>query len=170
MTDERVEDGIVVSLDYTLRIDDEGEIVDTSEGGQPLQFVQGQGQIISGLEQELYGMQVGDEKDVTVDPEDGYGVNDPEAYQVLPLDAFPEDIVLEPGMGLQLRDNQGHSFEAHVAEIREDGVILDFNHPLAGKTLHFNVRIAGLRPASSEEMEHGHVHDGHEHGSHEHES
>lgn len=170
MADENgaVADGMVVSLDYTLRLQGDDEIVDSSEGSQPLEFVQGQGQIIHGLEQQLYGMHVGDEKNVVVSPEDGYGESDPDAYQLLPLDAFPSDMVVERGMGLELHDNEGHTLEAYVAEVKPDGVILDLNHPLAGKTLNFDVRIAGLRPATAEEIEHGHVHGGEGH-SHSHE-
>ncbi len=81
MSDENlaVSDGLVVSMDYTLRLEDEGEVVDTSAGREPLQFVQGEGQIIPGLEQELYGMKIGDEKNVVVAPAEGYGESDPEA-------------------------------------------------------------------------------------------
>lgn len=159
-----VSDGKVVSMDYSLRLDDEPEVVDTSAGREPLQFVQGQGQIISGLERELYGMSVGEEKDVVVSPADGYGESDPEAFQLVPLDAFPPDATIEPGMGLQLQDTSGQVFTAYVDEVRPDGVVLDFNHPLAGKTLYFNVKIADLREATADELEHGHVHS---HGSHE---
>jgi FKBP-type peptidyl-prolyl cis-trans isomerase SlyD len=155
-----VEDGMVVSIDYTLRLDEDDDVVDSSESGEPLQFVQGQGQIIPGLEQQLYGMSIGDEKSVVVAPAEGYGEADPDAYQVVPLEAFPGDMVVEPGMGLQMRDNSGQTFEAYVADVRPDGIVLDFNHPLAGKTLHFDVRITGLREATADEQAHGHVHDG----------
>jgi FKBP-type peptidyl-prolyl cis-trans isomerase SlyD len=156
--DLMVSDGLVVSLDYTLRLEDSEDVVDSSTGSEPLQFVQGQGQIIPGLEQQLYGMGVGEEKDVVVSPTEGYGEADPEAYQMVPIDAFPSDMTVEPGMGLQLRDQSGQVFDAYVTEVRPDGVLLDFNHPLAGKTLRFNVKIAGLRPATAEEQAHGHVH------------
>ena len=152
-----VEDGMVVSLDYTLRLDD-GEVIDTSTGEAPLQFLQGQGQIIPGLEQALYGMSVDDEKGVVVAPADGYGEHDPDAFQVVPQDAFPSDLTLEPGMGFRMRDASGHAVDAYVAEIRPEGVLLDLNHPLAGEALHFQVKISGLRPATVEELAHGHVH------------
>ena len=166
MTDTKltVADGLVVSLDYSLRLDDGGEVIDSSVGQEPLEFLQGRGQLIPGLERELYGMAVGDEKDVVVAPADGYGDFDPEAFQLVPRDVFPPDMSLTPGMGLHMRDRAGQVFEAYVAEVRPDGVLLDFNHPLAGKTLYFNVKIAGLRPATDEELAHGHVHGaGHEH-------
>jgi FKBP-type peptidyl-prolyl cis-trans isomerase SlyD len=158
-----VGDGMVVSMDYTLRLDGDEEVVDTSAGRDPLEFVQGGGQIIPGLEQQLYGMSVGDEKSVVVQPADGYGETDAEAYQLMPLDAFPADMTIEPGMGLELHDDSGHVMQAYVSDVRPDGILLDFNHPLAGKTLHFDVKIAGLRQATEEELAHGHVHSGHEH-------
>jgi FKBP-type peptidyl-prolyl cis-trans isomerase SlyD len=156
-TDLTVTDDLVVGLDYTLRLDD-GQVIDTSAGREPLELLQGQGQIIRGLEQALYGMAVGEEKSVVVAPADGYGAKDPEAFEMVPLNAFPPDLKLTPGMRLHMRDQRGEVFAVHVADIRPDGVLLDFNHPLAGETLHFDVKIATLRPATSEELAHGHSH------------
>jgi FKBP-type peptidyl-prolyl cis-trans isomerase SlyD len=152
-----VADDIVVSLDYTLRLDD-GQVVDTSTRAEPLEFLQGRGQIIHGLEQELYGMHVGEEKEVVVDPAEGYGDFDPNAFQLIPLDAFPPDVELEPGMGIELMSESGEPFVALVSKIGPEGVTLDFNHPLAGETLYFTIKIADLRQPTSEEMVHGHVH------------
>ena len=153
-----VVDDLVVSLDYTLRLDG-GEIVDSSEGRSPLEFLQGHGQIIPGLERELAGMAVGDEKDVVVAPADGYGERGADEMQVIPHDAFPDDLELAVGMPLQMRDTEtGQVLQAFVAELHDDGVLVDFNHPLAGATLHFHVNIVGLRPATREELAHGHVH------------
>ncbi|HEX9118530.1 MAG TPA: peptidylprolyl isomerase [Anaerolineae bacterium] len=155
----RVEDGMVVSIEYVLRSDDaQGEILDNSEDGAPLQFMQGYGQVIPGLERELYGLTVGDAKSVTVEPADGYGEEDPDAYTEMPRDAFPPDLELEPGLPLGIRDDQGQVYQAYVAEVRTESVLLDFNHPLAGQTLFFDIKIAGLRPATAEEQAHGHVH------------
>jgi FKBP-type peptidyl-prolyl cis-trans isomerase SlyD len=154
----KVTDGLVVSLDYTLRLDD-GEVIDTSTGQAPLEFLQGQGQIIPGLEQALYGMAVDDRKDVVVAPADGYGELDPDAFELVDRDVFPPDLDLRPGIGLRMRDDSGQALDAYVAEVRPDAVLLDFNHPLAGETLYFQVKVAGLRSASSEELAHGHVHD-----------
>jgi len=158
-----VADDLVVSLDYTLQLDD-GETIDTSEGDEPLEFIQGHGEIVPGLEQALYGMTVGEEKDLVVQPDEGYGELDPDAYQVIPRSAFPGEVELEPGLGLELTDEDGETMLAFVAEIRPDTVLLDFNHPLAGETLHFKVKVVGLRPATAEELDHDHVHfspDGH---------
>jgi FKBP-type peptidyl-prolyl cis-trans isomerase SlyD len=152
----------VVSLDYTLRLED-GEVIDTSEGREPLEFLQGHGQIIPGLEQALYGMKVGDERQVEVPPADGYGEHSSEAFQLVEHSVFPPDMALEVGMGLQMHDGEGNQMIAYVSEVREDGVMLDFNHPLAGQTLFFDVKIAGLRPATPEELDHGHVHGEHHH-------
>jgi len=160
MTEEKlkVADGLVVGLDYTLRLDD-GEIVDSSSEEEPLQFLQGRGQIISGLEQALYGMVVDEQKEVVVAPAEGYGVEDPDAFELVGRDVFPPDLDLQPGNGLRMRDTAGRVVNAYVAEVRPDGVLLDFNHPLAGETLYFQLRIAALRSATSEELAHGHIHD-----------
>jgi FKBP-type peptidyl-prolyl cis-trans isomerase SlyD len=147
-----------VGLDFTLRLDD-GQVVGSSEEGEPLQFLHGHGQIIPGLETALTGMELGQEKDVVVEPDEGYGKRNPEALQLVPKNAFPPDTELSPGMGLQMRDQQGRVFQAYVVEVRDDGVVLDFNHPLAGKTLHFHVKVVDLREATDEELEHGHVHE-----------
>lgn len=78
---------------------------------------------------------------------------------MLARDVFPPDLDLRPGIGLRMRDDSGQALEAYVAEVRPDGVLLDFNHPLAGETLYFQLKIAALRPATSQELAHGHVHD-----------
>ena len=164
MPNERmaVADDMVVGLDYTLRLED-GEVVDSSEGGEPLEYLQGHGQIIPGLEKELYGLTVGDEKKVVVPPGEGYGEQDPDAFEKVDLDVFPPDMDLEPGMSLHMRDGDGEVMEACVVEVQPDGVLLDFNHPLAGETLFFQVKIAALRHATQEELAHGHVHGDHSH-------
>jgi FKBP-type peptidyl-prolyl cis-trans isomerase SlyD len=153
-----VADGLVVGLDYTLRLDD-GETIDTSADQEPMEFLQGQGQIIPGLEQALYGMAVDDQKEVVVAPAEGYGEEDPDAFELVARDVFPADLELKPGAGLRMRDESGQAMVAYVAEVRPDEVLLDFNHPLAGETLYFQVKIAALRPATSEELAHGHAHD-----------
>lgn len=158
-----VKDDLVVSLDYTLRLDG-GQIVDSSGGGEPLEFLQGRGSIIPGLERALYGMAVGAEKDVVIAPADGYGNRDPDAFDTVPRSAFPPDLELEVGQTLNMRDSRTRQvFQTTVCEIRADDVLLDFNHPLAGETLHFHVQVAGLRAATGEELEHGHVHSGEHH-------
>ena len=152
----KIKNDQVVSMDYTLRVD--GEVVDTSEGSDPIEFIQGKGEIIKGLETQLYGMEVGDAKDVVVKPKEGYGELDENAYVDVPREQFPQEIPLEVGTQLQVQDQKGRIQLARIEQVAKDSVRLDFNHPLAGKTLHFSVKIAAMRPASDDELSHGHVH------------
>ena len=149
-------DNVVVALDYTLTV--EGSVVDTSEGDEPIRFIQGHGQIVPGLEQAIYGMELGESKDVVIPPKDGYGEEDPSAYTDIPRDEFPSEIPLEPGIELELRDTSGNIVEASIASVSDEGVRLNFNHPLAGKILNFSVKVVELRYATQEEIDHGHVH------------
>ena len=162
MSELKVQDGLVVAMEYTLTVD--GEVVDTSQGQEPLAFLCGAGNIIPGLEQAMQGMAVGESKDVVVAPADGYGELDDQAFSDVPRSEFPDDIPLEVGIELQLRDPSGASLYARIDDVKEDTVRLDFNHPLAGQTLHFNVKVVEVRQPTDEEREHGHVHDGgHQH-------
>ncbi|GAB4495233.1 MAG: peptidylprolyl isomerase [Anaerolineales bacterium] len=151
-----VQDGQVVSMEYSLRVD--GEMIDTSAGREPLEFLQGAGNIIPGLEDELYGMEIGEAKNVIIAAEDGYGELDPDAFIDVPREQFPAEIPLEVGVELQVRDESGHPMMARIDTVNTDSVRLDFNHPLAGKELVFDVKIVGLRDATDDEMEHGYVH------------
>lgn len=162
MAKDSVQTDVVVSMEYTLRIDD--EVIDSSEGQEPLQFLVGHGNIISGLEREMMGMKVGDSKDVVISPEDGYGEFDAEAFMNVPRGEFPTDMPVEEGMELTVKDDAGQSRYARIETVDGDNVTLNFNHPLAGDELHFNVKVVGLREPTSEELDHGHVHeDGHHH-------
>ncbi len=159
-----VADDVVVSLAYALLLSD-GEAIERTEEEDALQFIQGHGQIIPGLEDALYGMVVGEEKAVIVEPTEAYGEYDEDNMQVMPRSSFPPDLDLEIGTGLRLRDRDSDEvYTVYVAEVNGDDVVLDFNHPLAGETLHFQVKVTGLRPATAEELAHGHVHEaGHVH-------
>lgn len=162
MSTDTVQDGVVVSMEYSLHVD--GELLDTSDGQGPLQFLVGYGNVISGLESEMMGMKVGESKDVVVQPENGYGEFDEEAFINVPRDQFPKDMPLEADAELTVRDDEGNARYARVESIEGDTVRLDFNHPLAGAELHFNVKVVALRAPSEEELEHGHVHEeGHHH-------
>ncbi len=162
MSDVKVQDGQVVSMEYTLHVD--GELVDSSEGQEPLEFLQGEGNIIPGLEDELYGMGIGESKEVVVTAEDGYGLLDPDAFIDVPKSQFPAEIPLEAGIELQVQDENGNPMMARIDRVDSENVKLDFNHPLAGKELHFKVKVVALRDATEEELEHGHVHgDDHHH-------
>ncbi len=150
-----VENDMVVSLAYELALED-GTALEQTDGDELLHFIQGQQQIIPGLENALYGMHVGEEKTVVVEPDQGYGLYDEEDFDVMPRSAFPADLELEVGTPLRLRDQvTGEGFTAYVAEINSDNVLLDFNHPLAGETLHFRVRVAGVRQATPQELDQG---------------
>ena len=159
----RVADDLVVTMDYTLTVD--GEIVDSSEEEGPIQFLHGYGNIIPGLEAHLGGLVVGESLQVTVAARDAYGEFDPEQIVDIPLEEFPEEICLEPGVELEMKDQDGDLLFARVISVGKSRAKLDFNHPLAGKQLNFDVTILALRPATPEELEHGHVHgsEGHVH-------
>lgn len=159
--DLKVDNGKVVSMHYTLHVD--GRVVDTSEGGEPLQFIQGMGHIIPGLEHELYNMQVGESKSVTVPPKEGYGETDATAFMDVPREAFPDNVPMEKGTELELRDQAGHPVYARIDDVSDANVRLNMNHPLAGKELNFDVKIADVRDATEEEVSHGHVHGPGEH-------
>jgi FKBP-type peptidyl-prolyl cis-trans isomerase SlyD len=152
----RVTDNVVVSIEYSLTVG--GEVVDTTEGDEPLQFLQGHQNIIPGLERELAGMKIGEKKTVTVSPEEAYGEVDPENIIEVPRSEFPEEIPLEPGIELEVKNADGEELSATIAGITQETVKLDFNHPLAGKQLTFEVEIVDLREATEEELTHGHVH------------
>jgi len=117
MSTETVQDGVVVSMEYSLHVD--GELLDTSDGQGPLQFLVGYGNVISGLEQEMMGMKIGDSKDVVVQPEDGYGEFDEEAFITVPRDQFPKDIPVEVDTELTVRDDEGHARYARVDSVEE---------------------------------------------------
>lgn len=163
MAKDSVQTDVVVSMEYTLRVED--EVVDSSEGQDPLEFLVGHGNIISGLEREMMGMKVGDSKDVVILPTDGYGEYDEEAFMNVPRGEFPKDMSVEEGMELTVKDDAGQARYARIETVDGDNVTLNFNHPLAGDELHFNVKVVGLREPTGEELEHGHVHQG---GGHHH--
>lgn len=151
-----VADDVVVSLNYILTVD--GEVVDSTEGIEPITFLQGYENIIPGLERELYGLKVGDTKSVHVYAKDAYGEIDPEAVVEVPRKDMPKDIPLKAGTELQVSNEDGELLDAVIVSISKESVRLDFNHPLAGKELNFNVTVVDLRDAEPEELEHGHVH------------
>ena len=153
----KIENDVVVVMDYSLTVD--GEVVDSSKENGPIAFLQGRGNIIPGLERALEGLKIGDSKKVTVPPADGYGEMDPESFVDDPRAEFPAEIPLEIGTEIQVAMDDGSEDIAIISDIKSDSIQLDFNHPLAGKTLHFDVTITDLREATEEELEHGHAHD-----------
>jgi len=153
----KVENGKVVTMHYTLK-NDAGEVVDSSEGKEPLPFLQGHGNIIPGLETALEGSSVGDKLDVTVEPEEAYGLRIQDAIQQIPSSALQGVDNVTVGMQLESQDEQGNPFFVVVTKIEEETITVDANHPLAGETLHFSVSIESIRDAQEEELSHGHVH------------
>ncbi|AUM11822.1 FKBP-type peptidyl-prolyl cis-trans isomerase [Ketobacter alkanivorans] len=151
-----IQKGRVVGMHYTLR-NEEGEIIDTSEGREPLVFLQGYGNIIPGLEAELEGKKQGDALDVVVEPEHGYGVKHDQLIQQVPRAAFEGVDDLQIGMQFQAQTEQG-PVPIRIIAVEGDEVTIDGNHELAGVRLHFAVSIESIREASEEELAHGHVH------------
>ncbi len=159
-----IESGRVVEIHYTLR-DDTGEVMDTSDGDEALMYLHGSGHIVPGLERALEGKTVGDAVTVRVPPEDGYGVRDAERVLRVSRKDIPAGPEPEVGMELEAEGPDGDPLMLWVADIQGDEITLDGNHPLAGKTLHFEVAVHSVRDATEDEKHHGHVHgpDGHHH-------
>ncbi|SDK81560.1 FKBP-type peptidyl prolyl cis-trans isomerase /Apo-metallochaperone SlyD [Modicisalibacter muralis] len=153
----------VVAFHYTLT-NDEGEVLDSSEGREPLTYLHGAGNIIPGLEKELEGRENGEKLQVAVSPEEGYGETQPSLVQEVPRESFQGVESIEPGMQFQAQ-TQGGPLMVTVTKVEGDTVVVDGNHPLAGQKLNFDVEIAEVREATPEEAEHGHVHGegGHQH-------
>jgi FKBP-type peptidyl-prolyl cis-trans isomerase SlyD len=153
-----------VSIDYTLT-NDAGEVIDSSAGGAPLAYLHGAGNIIGGLEKALLGKQVGDELEVSVEPEDAYGEYSAELVATLNRSMF--EGVDELGVGMQFHASgpDGGMQIVTIRELEGDDVIVDGNHPLAGQRLNFKVKVVSVRDASEEEVAHGHIHGegGHHH-------
>jgi FKBP-type peptidyl-prolyl cis-trans isomerase SlyD len=159
----KIANGVVVALEYKLHLGD-GEVIDASEPGSPLFYIQGAGNIVPGLERALEGLAKDDTRQVVVTAEDGYGAHDPEGVQQVPKSAFGPELP-EVGNQYTARGPEGEMVPFVVHDILEDVVVVDLNHPLAGKTLHFDVAVREVREATEEEREHGHVHGrgGHHH-------
>ena len=144
---DAVQEGAIVSIEYTLT-DESGKVIDSSAGKEPLTYIQGAGQIVHGLEKELAGLKVGDQRKVLVKPEEGYGLPDPKAFQEIPKEKVPPD-AHKVGAMLMTKGSQGQAVALRVSEVREKTVVLDFNHPLAGKTLTFDVKVVDIKAADT---------------------
>lgn len=153
----------VATIHYTLR-NDKGDILDSSNGRAPLTYLHGHGNIVPGLERALEGKSAGDKLQVKVPPNEGYGTRDERLVQDVPREAFPADVEIEAGMQFHAQSDAG----VHMVTVREvspGSVKIDGNHPLAGEALNFDVTVDGVRAATKEELQHGHVHGegGHHH-------
>lgn len=151
---------MVVSFHYTLK-NKAGEVVDTSSGQEPLAYLHGHSQIVPGLENELVGKTVGAKLSVVVAPADGYGERREDLVMSMPRNRgkLPEGV----GVGdmLELHSQDGYRVPARIVEIQEENIVVDANHPLAGEELHFDVELTSVRPATKQELEHGHAHGDH---------
>jgi FKBP-type peptidyl-prolyl cis-trans isomerase SlyD len=161
----KIERGRVVRMHYTLR-DENGTTIESSGGREPLAYLHGYGHLISGLEKALDGESAGLKTTVTVGPRDAYGEKDPQAVIRAAREDFPEGLTLTPGVEVQAETPDG-PITFTVVSVEEKEAVLDANHPLAGKTLTFDVEVVEVRPATADEIAHGHVHGpGGAHGHH----
>lgn len=160
----QIADNAVVAIDYTLR-NDEGEILDSSDGAQPLAYLHGAANIIPGLEQALAGKRAGDELEVSVEPEDAYGEYTLELVATLNRSMFEGIDELQVGMQFHASAPDGGMQVVTIRDIDGEQVTVDGNHPLAGQRLNFKVKVISVRAATEEELEHGHAHGegGHQH-------
>lgn len=149
----------VVSIHYTLR-DNDGNILDSSTGRDPLNYIHGRGNLIVGMEEGIEGKSNGDQFNLKISPEKGYGLKNDQLVQKVPLKSFGDQKV-EAGMQFNTQKGQ----VVTVTEVAKDSVTVDGNHPLAGVALNFEVKVVDVRKATQEEIDHGHVHGpgGHHH-------
>lgn len=151
-----VAEGMVVSVAYVLTVD--GDEVSRMTADEPMEYLHGFQEIVPGLEAALTGKKIGDKFSVTLTPAEGYGEYDAENFEEIDRGDIPFSDELEAGMDLEVEDEEGNTYLATVTEIRDDSVLLDFNHPLAGKSLDYDVEVVDLRVATEEELEHGRAH------------
>ena len=146
----------VVTVRYTLT-DEAGGIIESSEGQEPMTYLHGSGNVIPGLEASLEGKSAGESVEVTVPPEDAYGEWDKTQVLDLPKGQFSGVSDIKAGMEFSVHSNVGEQIVT-VTKVEAESVTVDANHPLAGKTLNFDVTVVGVRDATNDELEHGHAH------------
>ncbi len=143
----KIVNGCTVTIDYIMTIAD-GEVIDSTQETDPLSYVQGEGELISGLEERMLGLEKGDTLEVDIPAAEGFGASDSEAVIDIPKTDLPPE-ALQVGAQLQGEGPQGQAIEGQVIEIKENSAVVDFNHPLAGKDLHFSVTIVDVQPQQS---------------------
>jgi len=163
----KIDDKKAVAIEFTLK-DEAGEVLETSAGKDPLWYLQGQGNLVPGLEKALLGREVGETVDVTLPPAEGYGERDEKEVRNVPLRKFKAPRI-QVGGRYQIQAGDGQRVVI-VKAVNGDYALVDGNHPLAGKSLHFICKVVEVRDASEDEQQHGHVHgpEGHGHGHHHH--
>ena len=145
---QQVKSGDKVKVHYHGKLDN-GDTFDKSEGREPLEFEVGSGMVIKGFDDGVTGMSVGEKKTIVIPAENAYGPQNPDMLIEMPKERFPQDMEIEVGMPLSMSDGQGQQFQVTITEIRDEVVLLDANHPLAGKDLTFDlelVEIVGSKP------------------------
>ena len=152
-----VKKGQVISLDFILK-DEQGETLDQSTAGEPLEYLHGADDVVAGLEKALEGRQLGEKLRVVIPPSDAYGEYEVSLVDEVSRDQFPGIDDIQPGMQFQTQMDDGAPMVINVTAVDGDKIIVDGNHPLAGMTLVFEVEIIGIRQASEDELAHGHVH------------
>ena len=148
---QKIVDKMVVKIAYTGTLPD-GSQFDTSEGGDPLEFMIGSGQMIPKFEENLLGLRKGEKKTFTIAAADAYGVHDDTLMMEVPLTAFPEDLKLEKGMQLGTTGSTGEQMIVTVADLKEASAVIDYNHPLAGKDLTFAIVVEDVRKPTKDEL------------------
>ena len=146
MTELVVSNATKVTLNFSLALED-GTVVDSNIDADPVTFTVGDGNLLVGFERAMFGLKAGDEKALTILPEQGFGMPNPNNLQEIPKSDFPEDLTLEPGLMLSFADAQATELAGVIKEIQDDTILVDFNHPLAGRTLIFTVKIHSVAPA-----------------------
>jgi len=153
----KIANNLAVSIHYTLK-NDAGDVVDASEGAEPLVYLHGHQNIVPGLENALAGCEVGEAKKVSVSPAEGYGEKNDELIQTVPRAMFTGVDKIELGMEFQVQNSEGQAHFVEVVDVTGEEVVIDGNHGLAGQNLHFEVEVLEVREATKDELEHGHVH------------
>jgi FKBP-type peptidyl-prolyl cis-trans isomerase SlyD len=156
MAIERIANGVVVSIAYSLSVD--GAVLEQVDADVPLEYLHGAENIVPGLEAQLTGKKVGDTITVTLSPEEAYGEYDDENIETIDRAELEDSDKLEPGLIVEVEDENGFFFEATILEVTDTSIVLDFNPPLAGKAVTYTVEVLALREAEEEELEHGHPH------------
>lgn len=157
----KITSGMVVSMHYELT-DENNDMLDATEEGELFSYLHGHDNVIPGLEKSLEGLAAGDKPHIIVHPAQGYGVRDPNAEIEVPRSQFPDDTDLAPGDRVAMEGADGEMMFT-VTQLSDTSVKLDGNHPLAGMILHFDIEVIEVRPATEEELEHGHAHSGDDH-------
>ncbi|HOI18244.1 MAG TPA: peptidylprolyl isomerase [Candidatus Woesearchaeota archaeon] len=152
-----IEKNSKVSVEYTGTLED-GSVFDSNVGKEPLKFLAGTGMVIKGFDDAVLGKSKDDEIEVKIEPRDAYGEKNEQLVQTIPLNAIPEKIPKEIGVVMQIKFPDGNMGFATIINIEGETVTIDMNHPLAGQTLNFKIKIISVEEASKEEIEHGHIH------------